>query len=69
MPNGSVEANLPDRIELTLGEAADLLFALDRALELGQPGSDYHRTIQVAVRLPSRKLWPDLGDLLDEDEE
>jgi hypothetical protein len=63
------EVELPDSIELTLQEARDLLGALDRAAELGQPGSPYHRTIRAGVRLLTRKLWPDLGRLLDEDEE
>jgi hypothetical protein len=50
------EVELPDSIELTLQEARDLLGALDRAAELAQPGSPYHRTIRAGVRLLTRKL-------------
>jgi len=63
------EVHLPERIELTLVEARDVLFALDRAAELGEPGSDFHREITSSIRLLTGKLWPELGLLLDDDEE
>ena len=69
MSNGDAEAHLPDTIELTLGEAADLLFLLDRALEMGEPDSAYYQAIRSGIRLLTRKVWPDLGHILDEDEE
>ena len=69
MSNGHAVAHLPDTIALSLGEAADLLFLLDRALEMGEPGSAYHQAIRSGIRLLTHKVWPELGHLLDEDEE
>jgi hypothetical protein len=63
------EVHLPDHIELTLREARDVLFALDRAAELGEPGSDYHRETRTSIRTLTCKMWPELGRLLDDDEE
>jgi hypothetical protein len=67
--NGDAEAQLPDTIKLDMEEALVVLSALDRAADMGEPGSAYHRMIRGAIRLMTRKLWPDLGRLLDEDEE
>ena len=61
-------AQLPDRIALDLSEVAILLGALDRASEFAEPGTDTQRAIRAATRLLTRKVWPELGDLLDEDE-
>jgi hypothetical protein len=63
------DVQLPETIELTLGEARDVLFALDRASELGEPGSDFHRAITSSIRILTGKMWPELGRLLDDDEE
>jgi hypothetical protein len=62
------EADLPDEVTLSLAEAADVLFAVDLAVEIAAPGTPEHRTAKHAQRLLTRKLWPALGDLLDEDE-
>ena len=59
-------AELPERIEFDLDEVRLLLEAFDLAAELATPGSDVHDTSREAVRLITAKLWPDLGDLLQE---
>ncbi len=61
-------ADLPDEISLTRGEAAVVLFALD-VLETSAAAPDQAAKLRRAVRLLTRKLWPDLADLLDEDGE
>lgn len=60
-------ARLPDEIVLTRGEAAVVLFGLD---VVGQADVSADEAVKVtrAVNLLSAKLWPDLGDLLDDDE-
>jgi hypothetical protein len=60
-------AELPSSIELTLDEIAVVLGALDRAAELAPPGSEAYRAVRAATRLITRKVWPELGDLLDDD--
>jgi hypothetical protein len=62
------EVDLPDHIELDLEEALTVLGALDRAEVMGEPGSEYHRTIRRATVLLTGKLWPDLGRWLDDEE-
>jgi hypothetical protein len=61
-------AQLPDHITLDLSEAGDVLGALDEAVELAEPGTEVHREILRVTRLITRKLWPELGDLLDDDD-
>lgn len=63
------EVELPAVIELTLDEAAELLIALDRSVELSVVGSADQQRFRRQVRMVTGKLWPDLGQLLDEDEE
>jgi len=60
-------ARLPDEIALTRDEAAIVLFGLD---VVEQADVNQHDAIKVtrAVNLVTGKLWPDLGDLLDDDE-
>lgn len=60
-------ASLPDDITLTRDEAAEVLFALD-VIEDADPEPDQQAKVRRAVRLLTAKLWPDLGDLLDEDD-
>jgi hypothetical protein len=69
--NGGHEpfARLPDCVELELSEVAVVLGALDEAAELAAPGTEAHRSIRVATKLLTGKVWPELGDLLDRDEE
>ena len=59
---------LPDHIRLDLAEAGDVLGALDEAVELAEPGTEVHREMLRVTRLITRKLWPELGDLLDDDD-
>jgi hypothetical protein len=61
-------ARLPERIELDLSEVAVVLGALDRAAELADPNSASYRAIRSATRLLTAKLWPELGDLLDDED-
>ncbi len=61
-------AQLPDRITLDLVEVTILLGALDRSAELAEPGTDTDRAIRAATRLLTRKVWPELGDLLEDDD-
>jgi hypothetical protein len=58
---------LPPHIEFDLAEAATLLFALDAARNIVEPESRTGVTIRRAIRLVTGKLWPALGDLLDEE--
>jgi hypothetical protein len=61
-------ARLPDHIELTAAEAGQLLEVLDRAASTAR--TDEERVaVREAVRMITGKLWPDLGDLLNGDDE
>jgi hypothetical protein len=60
-------ARLPDEIALTLDELAIVLFALD-VVEGAEITADDRAKVRRAVRLLTRKLWPELGGLLDDDE-
>lgn len=66
MAGRGTEAELPHEITLTLAEAAQVLFALDLAAELSDPRRDEHRLAMSARRLVTSKLWPELGELLDD---
>lgn len=65
MPADEPLVRLPDEISLTLGEVEDVLLALD--LAHAETSGAERTTIDRAVRLITRKLWPDLGDILDEE--
>ena len=69
--NGEQEpfARLPERIALDLAEVAVLLGALDEAAELSDRGTRAHRSIRAATRLLTGKVWPELGELLEGNEE
>lgn len=60
---------LPSSIELTLGEAGEVLFALDDAKRHLAEYTETAIAVRAAIRLVIRKIWPELGELLDEDEE
>lgn len=60
-----VFARLPERIELDLGEARRVLGALDLAAE--RTTGWEHEEIIAVINLVTAKLWPELGDLLDEE--
>lgn len=59
---------LPDRIELTAEEAGHLLEVLDLAAATARTDEE-HLAVAEAVRMITSKLWPELGDLLDGDDE
>ena len=59
-------ARLPDDIVLTRDEAAVILFGLD-VVEQTDVDADEAAKVTRAVHLLTAKLWPDLGDLLDDD--
>lgn len=61
-------ANLPDEVTFTRDELATVLFALD-VVERADVAPEESAKIQRAIRLVTRKLWPELGDLLDEGDE
>ncbi len=60
--------DLPDEITLTRDEAAIVLFALDVVDSAVSERGDAEKVTR-AVRLLTRKLWPELGELLDDGEE
>lgn len=59
-------ADLPDEITLRRDEVAILLFALDVVDNAVSEPEDAEK-VRRAVRLLTRKLWPELGDLLDDE--
>ncbi len=61
-------ADLPDEITLTRDEAAVVPFALD-VVDSAVSEPEETEKVRRAVRLLTRKLWPELGDLLDDEGE
>ena len=61
-------AHLPDEITLTRDDIAVVLFALDVIEDADVDPADAAK-VRRAIRLLTDKLWPELGDLLDDDEE
>lgn len=61
-------AHLPDEISLTREELAVVLFALDIVEEVAVDTADA-ATVRRAIRVLTAKLWPELGDLLGDDQE
>jgi hypothetical protein len=59
---------LPDHIELSLAEAGELLEVLDIAAATART-DDERNAVRTAVLMITLKLWPDLGDVLDGDDE
>ena len=57
---------LPDQIRLNLREVAMLIFALDMAEDEAGDNSAAQSQIAAARRLLTSKLWPELGDLLED---
>ena len=58
---------LPDEVALTRDEAAIILFGLD-VVEQAEVNEAEAAKVTRAVQLLTAKLWPDLGDLLNEDD-
>lgn len=61
-------AHLPEEITLTRDELAVVLFALD-VVEDAAVGLAGQAKVRRAIRLLTAKLWPELGDLLGDDQE
>ena len=59
---------LPDHIELTPTEAGQLLEVLDVAAANVRT-DDESSAVRDAVRMITENLWPELGELLDGDDE
>lgn len=59
---------LPERIELSLDEVTAVLEVLDIA-EVAARTEAERAAARGAIRIVTAKLWPELGDLLDGDEE
>jgi hypothetical protein len=60
-------ARLPDHVQLDLSEIALLLSALDEAAEYIHPANRAARNVRRGIRLLTAKVWPELGELLDDD--
>lgn len=61
-------AELPDEIVLSRDEAALVLFGLD-VLDDAAVDPPEAAKVTRAIHLLTAKLWPDLGDLLEDDDE
>jgi len=62
-------AELPDAVTFDRPEvAASLLFASD-LVETAQVEESDRAIVRAAIRLVTSKLWPELGDLLEEEDE
>ncbi|MGI8757379.1 MAG: hypothetical protein ACR2MB_16290 [Acidimicrobiales bacterium] len=61
-------ARLPDEVTLTRDEAALILFGLD-VVDHADVDAEEAAKVTRAVRVLTAKLWPDLGDLLGEDDQ
>lgn len=59
---------LPERIELTLAEAGELLEVLDVSVSMART-DDERTAARRAAEMITTKLWPELGDLLGGDDE
>jgi len=59
---------LPEEIELSLAEAGELLEVLDVAVATART-DDERRAARDAAETITAKLWPELGDLLEDDDE
>jgi hypothetical protein len=65
MSEDDLRVALPDEIKLSREEAGALLAALDIA-EASVRQED-RETVRRAIRIVTSKLWPELGDLLDDE--
>jgi hypothetical protein len=59
---------LPDHISLSLDEVAIVLAVLDSA-QLTAETKTERENARRAIRIITTKLWPELGRLLEDDEE
>lgn len=65
---GDPYVRLPERVELTLAEAASCWRVLDVAVVTART-DDERAAARDAAEMITAKLWPELGDLLDGDDE
>ena len=68
MSNETPFAHLPEEVTLSRDELAIVLFALDVVEEAQVPADDAAK-VRRAIRLLTTKVWPELGDLLDDDDQ
>ena len=61
-------AELPDEVCFTLDEVADVLFAVDVAVEKTGRYTPEREVARRSQRLITSRLWPELGDLLGDDD-
>ena len=59
---------LPEHIEISLAEAGELLEVLDIAAATARTDEERAGARHAAERITA-KLWPELGDLLNDDDE
>ena len=69
MGSESPIADLPDEVTFTLDKVAILLFVADTAVERLPQGSSEHTRARRAQRLITSRLWPELDELLDDDDQ
>ena len=62
-------AELPPEVTFTLDEVALLLFVADTAVESTTEGSSENSRARSAQRLITSRLWPELDELLGDDEQ
>lgn len=62
-------AELPEEVCFTLREVALLLFVADIAVECSPGGRSEQEAGRRAQRMITSRLWPELGDLLGDDDE
>lgn len=55
-------------MSFTLDEVADLLFTVDVAVEKTTHDTREHKVARRSQRLITSRLWPELGDLLSDDD-
>lgn len=68
MSSDEPHVRLPDRVELTLAEAGELLEVLDVAVTTARTDGERNAAREVAVVITA-KLWPELGGLFDDGDE
>jgi hypothetical protein len=61
-------AQLPHEVGLDVDEVREVLFAVDLPVELSAARSSDEARARRAQRLSTTKLWPDLGELLNQDD-
>ncbi|PSO49820.1 MAG: hypothetical protein BRC31_08215 [Actinobacteria bacterium QS_5_72_10] len=61
-------AEFPEEVCFTLDEVADLLFTVDVAVEKATRDTREHAVARRTQRLITSRLWPELGDLLEDDD-